>query len=165
MPQMVMLAMDIIHLTGLRPGDVLALSREHLTDDGILVTPEKTRRARPDGTVSHGKPLLIEWSAELKKTIDDALREQPQFRRVIICNRSGKPYTTNGFNSIWHRYMRKAVEDKANALVEPFQFRDLRAKSASDDTVEAASARLGHSSTAFTDKVYRRKPTRVRPLR
>ena len=47
---------------------------------------------------------------------------------------------------------------------QPFQFRDLRAKSASDDTPEAATARLGHTNAAITESVYRRKPATVRPL-
>ncbi len=50
-------------------------------------------------------------------------------------------------------------------VTERFQERDLRAKTASDsDTLEEASARLGHASTAITQRVYRRKPVRVRPL-
>lgn len=61
--------------------------------------------------------------------------------------------------------IRKAVADEESALAEPFQFRDLRAKSASDDVLEAATERLGHSDAAITNRVYRRKPVKVRPLR
>ena len=49
--------------------------------------------------------------------------------------------------------MQKAVADKNNALTESFQFRDLRAKSASDDTPESATARLGHSDPR-ADRAY-----------
>lgn len=49
--------------------------------------------------------------------------------------------------------------------IERFQFRDLRAKSASDDTPEHASKRLGHASPAITERVYRRKAERVKPRR
>ena len=59
--------------------------------------------------------------------------------------------------------MRKAVEKKV--IQERFRFHDLRAKSASDDTLEAATQRLGHMDAKFTERVYRRKPRRVKPLR
>lgn len=55
--------------------------------------------------------------------------------------------------------------DPENPLEEPFQFRDLRAKSASDDTPEAAARRLGHVDPGITEKVYGRTATRVKPLR
>ena len=71
----------------------------------------------------------------------------------------------DGFDSIWYRRMKKAVANKKNPLTEFFQFRDLRAKSASDDAAESATARLGHSDPKLTEKVYRRKPAVVRPLR
>lgn len=165
MPETLAIAMDLIILTGLRPGDVLQLSRNHLTDEGILITPNKTRRARPDGRLSQGKALLIEWSDELRAVIDAAGRLPPRFRQAIICNKQGRHYGVSGFNSIWYRYMRKAVNDPENLLQDPFQFRDLRAKSASDDTAEAATARLGHTSAQITERVYRRRARRVKPLR
>lgn len=43
--------------------------------------------------------------------------------------------------------------------------RDLRAKSASDDSAEAASRRLGHANPAITERVYRRELEIVKPLR
>jgi integrase len=50
--------------------------------------------------------------------------------------------------------------------IERFQFRDLRRKSASDEVdAKAAQTRLGHSNQRITNKVYRVKPDRVRPLK
>jgi integrase len=57
------------------------------------------------------------------------------------------------------------VKDKESGLTERFQFHDLRAKSASDDTTEAASKRLGHADPKITERVYRRKADRAKPLR
>ena len=71
----------------------------------------------------------------------------------------------DGFASVWRRKIDVAILDTDNLLTERFQFRDLRAKSASDDGLEAASARLGHTNTAITERIYRRKPARVSPLR
>ena len=154
MPEMAQCAMDLAVLTGLRPADVLRLERSNLVDDGIQIDTRKT-----------GKSLLIEWSTELRRVVKRALQQKPQVRQSIICNKQGKPYTVDGFSSNWYRAIRKAIGNPENPLTEPFQFRDLRAKSASDDTVEAASQRLGHTDPGLTDRVYRRKPTRAKPLR
>ncbi len=125
----------------------------------------ESNMVRPDGRLSQGKALLIEWSDELRAVIDAARKMPPRFRQAIICNKQGRHYSVSGFNSIWYRYMQKAVNDPENPLKEPFQFRDLRAKSASDDTAEAATARLGYTSSQITERIYRRRARRVKPLR
>ncbi len=149
---MMQVAMGLALLTGLRRGDLLSLTRDHLIDDGILIKTSKT-----------GKPLLIEWSDELRGVIDRAKRIKPQVRRTIICNKQGKAYTGHGFSAMWQRLIRNAVEKKV--IQERFRFHDLRAKSASDDSLEAATQRLGHMDAKLTERVYRRKPRRVKPLR
>jgi integrase len=146
----VQVAMDLAVLTALRRGDILSLTRDNLTDEGILIHTSKTK-----------KDLLIEWSNELRAVVDRAKRLPPQVRKPIIATRQGKAYTGQGFAAIWQRLMRKAVKKG----IERYQFRDLRAKSASDDTLEAATQRLGHADPRITETVYRRKPRRVRPLR
>ncbi len=51
-------------------------------------------------------------------------------------------------------------------IAERFQERDFRAKVASEsDNLVEASERLGHSDTAITQRVYRRKPVRIQPLK
>ena len=145
--------MDLAVLTALRPGDLLGLTRTNLTDDGIEVATSKT-----------GKRLLIEWSEALRSTVKRALAQAPQVRQPIICNKQGKAYTVDGFNTIFYRAMGKVVKDEKSGLTERFQFRDLRAKSASDDTAEAASKRLGHADSKITERVYRRKAERAKPF-
>lgn len=149
-------AMDLAVLTALRRGDLLGLTRtKNVTDAGLLVRPTKTQG-------SSGVELLFEWTPTLRDVIKRAQAEPPQVRQAIICNRHGRPYSGSGFDKAWQRLMREYVK----AGGERFQFKDLRKKSASD-TVEAseASARLGHSNQAITDRVYRLKPRVVRPLR
>ncbi len=148
-------AMDLALLTGLRRGDLLGLTRDDLTDNGILVRPSKTEH-------SSGKMLLIEWSDELKDIVAKAKRLSPRFRQHLIATRSGSPYDPRSFTKIFGRLIKRALEK--TELTEPFRFNDLRAKSASDDTLEAASERLGHTSTRTTQDFYRRKPVRVKPL-
>jgi integrase len=154
MPVMIQCAMDLAVLTGLRPGDLLRLTRGNLMDDGIEIETSKT-----------GKRILIEWSEALRSAVKRALAEAPQVRQPIVCNLQGKAYTVDGFNTIFYRRMSALVKKPDSGLVERFQFRDLRAKSASDDTVEAASKRLGHADPKITERVYRRKAERAKPLR
>lgn len=45
MPVMVQCAMDLAVLTGLRPGDLLALERDNVTDEGLEVATRKTGKA------------------------------------------------------------------------------------------------------------------------
>jgi integrase len=148
---MMRVAMDLAILTGLRRGDLLRLSRDDIKDDGILVHTAKT-----------GVPLLIEWSDELRAVVDQAKRQPPQVRRTIIANKQGRPYTASGFSANWQRLIHRALRD--TKLKEPFRFNDLRAKSASDDSLEAATQRLGHMDSQTTQRWYRRKPARVKPL-
>lgn len=154
MTPMFQCAMDLAVLTGLRPADLLSLTNNNLNEEGIEVQTKKT-----------GRCLLIEWSEELRRVVERACGLPPRAREPIICNRQGKPYTVDGFSTNWYRAIRKAVDDPHNALRESFQFRDLRAKSASDDSPEAAARRLGHVDPGITEKVYRRAAMRVKPLR
>ena len=149
-PERIQIAMDLAVLTGLRRGDILALRLESVTDDGLLIKTAKT-----------GKELLIDWTDELRAVITRAQRLDPRVRAPLLCTLGGRAYTGDGFSAMWQRVMAKAVE----AGIERFTFHYLRAKSASDDELAAASERLGHTSQAITKRVYVRKPIRVKPLR
>ncbi len=154
-PERIRIAMDLALLTGLRRGDILALTRHSVTDDGLLVRPSKSRN-------STGKALIIEWSDDLRRVVARAQHLAPRVRAALLCNRSGKAYTGGGFAVNWQKLQLKALE--VGAIEHRYTFHDLRAKSASDDSLQAASERLGHSSQAMTKRVYVRTPTKVRPL-
>ena len=152
-------------MTGLRRIDILQLKLSDIRDDGVHVQPSKTRK-------STGKRLIIEWDdrGELKALIDDIKRIPP--RRIgdtyLFTTREGKCYVndrgkSNAFDSIWQRFMDKVMTE--TKVSDRFQERDLRAKVASEsDTLEEASDRLGHADPAITNRVYRRKPVRVKAL-
>jgi integrase len=144
-------AMDLALLAGMDEGTIRTLERRNLTDEGIEFERGKT-----------GKLQLIEWNDELRAVVRSILRLAPQFRQVLICNRQGKPYSANGFQSQWQRLMRKC---KKEGFTEHFHFHDLRAKSASDsDDDQSAADRLGHSDVRLTQRVYRRLPKRAKAL-
>lgn len=146
------IAMDLALLTGLRRGDLLALTWRQVTEAGIEVKTSKT-----------GAGLLFEVTPELRAALDRAKRLVPQVPRThVLRTRSGKPYTAEGFSAIWQRLMAKHVA----AGGERFTFHDLRRKSASDSaSVKDAQERLGHADEATTRRFYIAKPVNVRPLR
>lgn len=152
-PPMIRIAMEIAVLTGLRRGDILALTKDACHDDGLHVGTSKTKR-----------DLIFEWTPDLRAVIDDAKAMQPRFRQAIVATRSGKPFTGNGFGTEWRKVMvRTYPKGREHAR---WRFNDIRSKSASDTAeLAAASARLGHTSTAVTKRHYIRKPAKVTPLR
>lgn len=145
-------AMDLAYIAGMDEGTIRTLERKNLKDDGIEFERGKT-----------GAFQLIEWNDELRLIVAAILRERPQLRRVLICNRKGQAYTANGFQSQWQRLMRRA---KKAGLTASFHFHDLRGKSASDETDDQTAAdRLGHADVRLTRRVYRRLPRRAPALR
>lgn len=144
-------AMDLAYIAGMDQGTIRQLERRHITDDGILFERGKT-----------GKLQLIEWNDELRLIVAAILRERPQLRRHLICNRKGLPYSRHGFQSQWKRTMNKALKA---GLAESYHFHDLRAKSASDEKDDQTAAdRLGHGDVKLTRAVYRRLPRRAPAL-
>ena len=151
-------------LTGLRRGDLLRLTESDLRDDGIHVTPHKTSH-------STGKKIIIEWSDEVRAAVDSAKAVRPvNISPWLFCTRKGAGYinevrgTASGWDSVWQRFMIRVLEE--TKVVEVFTEHDLRAKCASDaETLEHARSLLAHADSRVTDRIYRRKPERVKPLR
>jgi len=152
-PTMVGYAMDLALLTGMSQIDILSLELRQDLASGILFDRRKT-----------GKVQLIEWNDELRMTVEVAQRETPRVRRSLICSRSGKPYTSQGFQVAWQRLMAKALD--TGVLAERFTFHDLRAKNLSDATsLEEAQKRGGHADSKVTERHYRRLPMRAPALK
>lgn len=148
-------------LVGLRRGDMLSIKLSDIRKDGIHVTPRKTAN-------SSGKSLIIEWSNELTFAIDEIKKQRKKINSIWLFHTNiGQPYikddgTANGFDSIWRRFINKALSE--TKLEERFTEHDLRAKVASDTESEHARLLLGHSNILTTEKIYRRKPDIVKPL-
>jgi integrase len=53
-------------LTGLRRGDLLRLKISQITDDGVAIETPKT-----------GKPVIYDWTPELRQAIEDAKSARP----------------------------------------------------------------------------------------
>jgi integrase len=81
----------------------------------------------------------------------------------LFCTRRGQPYTVDGFNSIWQRKMKKALEQ--GILTERFTDHDIRAKTGSDTNEAHAVELLAHDDAKTTKRHYRRKTPVVTPLK
>lgn len=147
-PPMIALMMECALLTGLRRGDIAAIDRDCITDDGLVVQTTKT-----------DKPLRFKWTPALREVIDAALARPPQVRRYVFCNTKGQKYVKNALDSAWQRLMAKCEQK--------FDFRSIRRKSARDtESLEAASKRLGHTDERITRDTYRSgRPEDVEPLK
>lgn len=149
-------------LTGIARGDLLRLTEADMPEhDGIHVQRHKTQG-------STGKRTIYEWSTELRAAVDMAKAVRPAKSELLFCTRKGTSYihpideTASGWDSVWQRFMtRIMVETK---VTERFTEHDMRAKCASDaETLEHARALLAHADSRVTDRIYRRKPERVKP--
>lgn len=150
-------------LTGLRRGDLLGLRAPDLQEDGIHVQPRKTARTT-------GKRIVIEWTPALREAIEEALAARPvDIAPWLFCTRRGEPYmrpdgSANAWDSMWQRFMDRVLSE--TTVKQRFTEHDLRAKCASDaDTLAHAQQLLAHANSATTQRIYRRRPERVKPLR
>ncbi|MES2149295.1 MAG: tyrosine-type recombinase/integrase [Pseudomonadota bacterium] len=151
-------------LTGIRRGDLLRMTMSDLKEDGIHVQPHKTA----DTT---GKRLIIEWSDELREAVAMAKAARPmRLSAHLFCNRRGESYfneetgRAGGWDSMWRGFAQRVLAE--TKVEEKFTEHDLRAKCASDaSTLEHARSLLSHADSKITERVYRRAPERVKPLR
>ena len=156
--------MRIKLLTGLARSDLLRIVMADLKDDGIHTQRHKTRETT-------GKRTIYEWTDELRAAVAMAKEARPvHISPFLFCNRDGAGYfdettgTANGWDSMWQRFMDRVL--KETKVTERFTEHDLRAKCASDaETLDHARALLAHADSRTTDRIYRRKAERVRPLR
>ncbi|MFS1524708.1 hypothetical protein ACL7TT_11430 [Microbulbifer sp. 2304DJ12-6] len=115
-------AMEISYLCGARQQDVLALKRQDITEEGLLIRQQKT-----------GKNQLKLWTERLHDAVDIGLKANKNSGAQsvhLIRNKSGHGFTRSGFNSIWIREQWAAI--KAGTLPARFRFHDLKIKGISD---------------------------------
>lgn len=134
---------------GLGLNTVLKIKREDLRDGALWIVQNKTKAKR-----------AIELTGELAALIE-RIKARPRERLSawLIQDDDGKPLGTHGLRSRF---------DKARKLAGvEFQFRDIRAKAATDTGGLAHSQKLlGHRNREMTEHYVRsRVGERVQPLR
>jgi integrase len=144
-------AMDLALLLGQRPADVLKIQLQDIQADYVSILQNKT-----------GAKLRIERTGELAAVITrvlarDRLSNDSQ-SQLLVCL-SGKPLNATIF--------RKAFEQARELAGVHFQFRDLRAKAATDtNDLPWAQKLLGHRLRNTTETYTRdRLGATVKPLR
>ena len=142
-------AMDLALLTGQRPADVVKLKRTDIRDGALWIVQNKT-----------GQRLGVEVTGELAAVIA-RINERPRLAisAYLIHDENGQPLTQCALRSRF---------DKARTLEKmDFQFRDIRAKAATDTGDLAHSQTLlGHKNRDMTEHYVRsRVGDRVNPLR
>ena len=147
--------MDIAYITGQRPVDIVGIHSSHIHEGILHISQQKT-----------GAKLRFEISGQLKEIID---RIRPD-NGYLFLNSHGKPLARAALSRKFLE-LRKTVMQQRPELAEElanFQFRDLRAKAATDIYLSAdtrsASDQLGHASEQMT-KTYIRRGKILKPLK
>ena len=139
-PEWLQIAMGLAYYCRARRAEVLALTYDKVTEDGILV--ERSKQSMSEITVADEVLALVERSKSL-----------PEGSDRIVRNRLGEPVSKGGFDSAWRR-MALRMGDRH------FHFHDLKAKGVSDMQGEQWAGHRSKKALA----VYQRKARRISPV-
>jgi integrase len=150
-------AIDLAYLTGQRPADVLKMRWDQVRDGSVWIEQGKTKAK-----------LQIAIEGGLAKVID-RIKSRGIIGMTLLVDPKGQQLKPFGYFRSQFDKARDLAEKRAAELgVEftRFQFKDLRAKSASDmETMANARKLLGHSTESMTAKYVRtRVGERVSPI-
>lgn len=146
-----------------RSVEVRALEKDQITADGIAWKAAKRQRGQAQMTG------LIEWSPELRKTIDEALavkRNKTAGDYLVFGNMSGQKYTKGGWKKMLSGLMGECekVADQRKLAFKKFSLQDCRPKGVTDkltagdlDVMDATM----HTNERMIKQVYDRRRVRV----
>jgi hypothetical protein len=168
-PQLIVgLALKTAWLCVRRSVEVRQLTISQITDLGILWQAAKRKSA--DAKLE----ALIEWSPELRATIDEALgvkRNKNAGNWFVFGNLNGTPYTKGGWKPTLAKLMRECVGEATNEGVSftPFSLQDCRPKAITDKLtqgdVDVMDASL-HTNEKMIQQTYdRRRLRHAKPVR
>lgn len=147
-PKQVRLMMELTYRTLQRPeSDILgwtpAIIRAKGTGKVLRIKQNKT-----------GRILEIALKGALLDLIETVVGEIPILRRPIVHTRKGNPYTYSGLDAMLRRTQKKVRKEMPS--LEPFGFRDLKGKGATDmwlngEPIERIQTLCGHNDKATTE--------------
>lgn len=148
-------AMELSYLTGQRPADVLKLRETDIRDGCIELRQGKT-----------GRPLRIVITPALQAIIDrcKGRKRGDVYNTALVTGDQGKPISVQWLSQLWRRAKKEA------GILNDLQFRDLRAKAASDKEedgdIRDAQQLLGHSTVTMTEHYSRkRRGKKIEPVK
>lgn len=144
-------AMNVSYLTALRPSDVLAMRWDQV-GERLTVLPRKTQRNRVS--------MSFEITPELR-AVFDAAKRRPILGLFVVATDKGRPITLRRLEDHWTTVVRSLG-------ITDCQFRDVRAKAATDADAQGQDAqRLLHHTTRAMTRTYLKlgEVRRVEPLR
>lgn len=169
-------AMDVAYLTGLRPSDLVGMTQADIRNS-VLHVDQRKIKSRGKGTSklrisltdkngdSNALDLILQRIEERKAT----LKRQTT---AILVNVYGQAITYSALDNAFDRAREKAIKSNPSLAdeIKEFQFRDLRAKAATDKTdnesLHAASKMLGHATVKMTENYVRnRRGSKVTPTK
>ncbi|NBP39464.1 MAG: integrase [Betaproteobacteria bacterium] len=155
-------AMDLSYLAGQRPGDILRFTEHHIREGALWIEQRKT-----------GARLRIQIVGRLKEVIDRIVARKQAIDRgetgtirgkrktvvrstSLVVNEYGQALTAA---SLDNRFEKARIA--AGVSPHDFQFRDLRAKAATDiealEGMERAQRLLGHADASMTKSYVRNR--------
>ncbi len=154
-------------VTGLRQQDLLTLRHDNISDTELASVNIKTgKKLRFPLYDSSGEPTTVKAALDIVKGFYSKTRPSPW----VFQTRAGRCYynmetrKASGFQSIWQRSMKKAIE--MTDLQVKFTEHDLRAKVGSDiDSLVDAQGLLAHASATTTERHYRLRGALVKPAK
>lgn len=150
-------AMDLAYLTAQRVADTRNMDERDVREGFLHVKQGKTKEKRRISVVG-----------ELKALLDRIAMRKAGYKvhsTRLIVDDHGQPLTEWGLRSRFNE-----ARDAAGVAKDDFQFRDLRAKAATDKTdstdIREAQQQLGHTTVAMTEHyVRKRRGHKVTPTR
>lgn len=154
------LCLRAAYLTVSRPDEMRHVMRQSITALGMEMAVGKRKKGRAE------KFKLIEWSAELRSVIDEALSLQRTTSLYVFGNSDGQPYTTSGFNTNLRRLMAHTATkaEKDDVEFKRFTLKDMRPAAVTDrvdDGDETITNATGHTSDRMVKQVYDRRKTKT----
>lgn len=157
-------AIELAYLIGQRPCDLREISETDIRSGVVLIEQNKT-----------GAKQRIEIVGALAALIERIKARKAKITGVrslsLICNEDGQPLRKDAMRYRFDKARRAAADGAGNteisARIMSIQFRDLRAKAASDvATLEHAQRLLGHTTRDMTEHYVRQKRgTKVSPVK
>lgn len=157
-------AMELAYLIGQRPGDLRDIRETDIRDGILTIDQNKT-----------GAKLRIEVVGALAALIDRIKARKASIKGVrslsLLCNEAGQPMQKSAMRYRFDKAREMAAEKAPNkavaARLRSIQFRDLRAKAASDvESMQTAQKLLGHANEQMTAHYVRqRRGDKVSPVK